>query len=205
LPELDAADAHLSAADPVMAKLIAAHGPLDPPPPPSGPYPALIRAILGQQLSVRAATAIHERLLERFGGREPTPQELLAEDPDTLRTAVGLSRAKTTFLRSLAEHVLSGALDLDRLGELSDEAISAELTAIKGVGAWTAQIFLMFQLDRPDVLAAGDLGIRRAVERVYKLREMPSTDELEALAEPWRPFRTRACRHLWRTLENAPV
>jgi DNA-3-methyladenine glycosylase II len=205
LPELDAADAHLSAADPVMAALIEVNGPLGPPAPPTGPYASLIRAILGQQLSVRAATAIHERLLERFGGREPSPQELLAEDPDGLRTAVGLSRAKTTFLRSLAEHIVSGDLDLDRLDELSDEAVTAELTAVKGVGAWTAQIFLMFQLDRPDVLAAGDLGIRRAVERVYELADLPSTGELEALAEPWRPFRTRACRHLWRTLENEPV
>jgi DNA-3-methyladenine glycosylase II len=205
LPAFDAADEHLRRVDPVIAALVEANGPLGPPLTFEGPYAALVRAILGQQLSVRAAEAIHSRLLERFDGRVPAPAEILAQDPDELRTAVGLSRAKVVFLRSLAEHIEGGELEIDRLHELSDEQVGAELMAVKGIGAWTTQIFLMFQLGRPDVLAAGDLGIRRAVERAYELPDLPSTAELEALAEPWRPHRTRACRHLWQSLRIEPV
>jgi DNA-3-methyladenine glycosylase II len=174
-------------------------------PGPADNYGALVRSIVGQQLSVRSARAIYGRLLEFFGGRTPTPEELLAADPDAMRTAAGLSHAKTTFLRSLAEHVVSGELELDRLAELGDAEIEAELVAVKGIGPWSAQVFLMFQLDRPDVLAAGDLGVRRAVERAYGLDALPSTDELTALAEPWRPYRSVACRLLWHTLDNAPA
>jgi DNA-3-methyladenine glycosylase II len=201
--------AHLRAADPVLARLLDEHGA---PrlgrdasrPGPADHYGALVRSIVGQQLSVRSARAIYGRLLEFFGGRTPTPEELLAADPDAMRTAAGLSHAKTTFLRSLAEHVVSGELELDRLAELGDAEIEAELVAVKGIGPWSAQVFLMFQLDRPDVLAAGDLGVRRAVERAYGLDALPSTAELTALAEPWRPYRSVACRLLWHTLDNAP-
>jgi DNA-3-methyladenine glycosylase II len=167
-------------------------------------YGALVRAIVGQQLSVAAARAIYGRLTDLFDGRPPTPQELLDQDPELLRSAIGLSRAKVTFLRSLAEHVLSGALELDRLDELPDDEILAELTAVKGLGEWTVHMFLLSQLERPDVLAVGDLGIRRAVERAYGLPDLPSAAELTALAEPWRPYRSAACRLLWRSLSNSP-
>src|SRR4029079_4864777 len=103
----------------------------------------------------------------------PTPAEILADDPEELRAAAGLSRAKVTFLRSLAEHVISGELELQRLDGLDDEAVEAELVAVKGIGAWSAHMFLMFQLERPDVLAVGDLGIRRAVERAHGLDAAP--------------------------------
>jgi DNA-3-methyladenine glycosylase II len=168
-------------------------------------YGALLRAIVGQQLSVTAARAIYGRVLERYGGRTPAPAELLADDPDALRAAAGLSRAKVAFLRSLAEHVTSGELELDRLEELGDDEVLAELTAVKGIGAWSAHMFLMFQLERPDVVAAGDLGIRRAVERAYGLPALPSPTEVEAVAERWRPYRSAACRLLWRSLDNAPA
>jgi DNA-3-methyladenine glycosylase II len=174
-------------------------------PAPGDHYGALLRAIVGQQLSTRAARAIYARVIERFGGRTPTPRELLDDDPEALRTAAGLSRAKVAFLRSLAEHVLSGELELDRLEQLGDDEILAELTAVKGIGAWSAHMFLIFQLDRPDVLAVGDLGVRRAVERAYGLAELPSAAELERLAEPWRPYRSAACRILWHSLRTAPV
>ena len=167
-------------------------------------YGALVRAIVGQQLSVNAARAIYGRLIDLFDGRPPTPQELLDQDPEQMRTAVGLSHAKVAFLRSLAEHVISGELDLDHLRELSDEDVVAALTAVKGLGEWTSHMFLMFQLDRPDVLAVGDLGIRRAVERAYELPDLPSADELAKLAESWRPYRSAACRLLWRSLSNSP-
>ena len=116
-----------------------------------------------------AARAIYGRLTARFGDRPPTPQEILADDPEELRAAAGLSRAKVGFLRSLAEHVISGELELERLDELPDEQVIAELVAVKGIGVWTAHMFLMFHLDRPDVLPVGDLGIRRAIERAYGL------------------------------------
>jgi DNA-3-methyladenine glycosylase II len=168
-------------------------------------YAALVRAIVGQQLSVHAARAIYDRLLARFDGHPPTPKQILDDDPDALRVAAGLSHAKVRYLRSLAEHVLSGELELDRLEQLSDDDVMAELVAVKGIGAWSAHIFLMFTLGRPDVLAVGDLGIRRAVQRAYELPELPSAAELTELAEPWRPYRTAACVLLWHSLANAPT
>jgi DNA-3-methyladenine glycosylase II len=167
-------------------------------------YGALVRTITGQQLSVLAARAIHGRLLARFDNRPPTPQQILADDPEELRAAAGLSRAKVSFLRSLAEHVLSGELELERMDSLSDEHVIAELVAVKGIGQWSAHMFLMFHLERPDVLAVGDLGIRRAIERAYGLSELPLPGEMEEIAEPWRPHRSLACRYLWRSLDNEP-
>lgn len=168
-------------------------------------YGALVRSIAGQQLSVLAARAIYGRLTARFGGRPPTPAEILADDPAELRAAAGFSRAKVNYLRSLAEHVLSGELELERLDELSDEQVIAELTAVKGLGVWTAHMFLMFHLERPDVLPVGDLGIRRAIERAYGLDALPNAPEIEQIAAPWRPHRTLACRYLWRSLANEPT
>lgn len=168
------------------------------------PYGSLVRAVVGQQLSVSAARAIYERLLVFFGGKRPSPQQLLDADPEAMRVAAGLSRAKVTFVRSLAEHVLSGELELDRLGDLDDDELIAELTAVKGIGSWTAHMFMIFELGRHDVLATGDLGVRRAVERAYGLPALPGPAELELLAEPWRPHRSAACRLLWHSLSNAP-
>jgi DNA-3-methyladenine glycosylase II len=168
-------------------------------------YGALVRSIVGQQLSTKAAAAIYGRLTERYGGRTPTPEEVLADDPDELRLAAGLSRAKVGFLRSLAEHVLDDSLELHKLGRLPDDKVIAELVAVKGLGVWTAHMFLMFHLQRPDVLPVGDLGIRRAIMLAYDLPELPAPAEMEAIAEPWRPHRTLACRFLWRSLDATPV
>ena len=200
--------AHLRSADPVLAGLIDGAGAPSFEPDPERAsrdhYAALLRAIVGQQLSTKVAAIIWGRLLERFGGRAPTPQQVLDDDPDELRAAVGLSRAKTTYLRSLAEHVLSGELDLDHVSTLSDEELITELTAVKGLGVWTAHMFLMFQLERPDVLAVGDLGVRRAVQLAYGLDELPTPARLTEIGEPWRPYRSVACRVLWHSLDNAP-
>ncbi len=173
--------AALRAADPVLRGVIDAVGELGDPRAgrPDDHYGALVRSIVGQQLSTRAARAIYQRLVERFGGRTPTPDEVLADDPDALRAAAGLSRAKVAYLRSLAEHVLGGSLELERLDELSDEEVIAELVAVKGLGLWTAHMFLMFHLQRPDVLPVGDLGIRRAVRDAYGLAELPGPAELD--------------------------
>jgi DNA-3-methyladenine glycosylase II len=168
-------------------------------------YGTLVRSIVGQQLSTASARAIFARLIERYGGRTPTPEEVLEDDPDELRTAAGLSHAKVAFLRSLAEHVIDGSLELDRLDDLPDEQVRAELVAVKGIGPWSADLFLMFQLQRPDVVPSGDLGIRRAVMVRYGLEEMPSVAEVERIAEPWRPHRTLASLFLWRSLRNAPL
>jgi DNA-3-methyladenine glycosylase II len=192
----------------VLAKVIDTVGALpdarDGRPDRSDHYGALVRAIAGQQLSVLAARAIYGRLTARFGDRPPTPQEILADEPEELRAAAGLSRAKVGYLRSLAEHTLSGELELERLDDLSDEQAIAELVAVKGLGLWTAQMFLMFHLERPDVLPVGDLGIRRAIERAYGLDVLPEPAAMETIAEPWRPYRTLACRYLWRSLANEP-
>ena len=200
---------HLRAADPVLRAVIDEVGPDGLGDPRAGRphdhYGALVRSIVGQQLSTKAARAIYGRLTDRFGGRTPTPAELLADDPDELRTAAGLSHAKVQYLRSLAEHVLDGSLELDRLQELGDDAVIAELTAVKGIGEWSSHMFLMFHLQRPDVLAVGDLGIRRAVMVRYGLEELPSPAALYEIAEPWRPYRTLACRYLWRSLDAVPV
>ncbi len=207
--EADAAGAaHLRASDPVLRALIDALGPDDGvrrSGRPTDHYGVLVRSIVGQQLSTKAAAAIYGRLIARFDGRPPTPEEVLAEDPEELRAAAGLSRAKVGFLRSLAEHVLGGELELDRLESLSDDEVIAELVAVKGIGVWSAHMFLMFHLNRPDVLAVGDLGIRKAVKELYGLDELPAPAAMEAIAEPWRPYRTLACLYLWRSLDATPA
>ena len=172
---------------------------------PDDHYGALVRSIVGQQLSTSAARAIYGRLTDRYGGRTPTPVEVLEDDPEELRAAAGLSHAKVSFLRSLAEHVIDGQLELERLDDLPDDEVTAELVAVKGLGTWTAQMFLMFHLQRPDVLPVGDLGIRRAIMIRYGLAELPAPAEMEKIAEPWRPYRTLACRYLWRSLAATPV
>jgi DNA-3-methyladenine glycosylase II len=203
------AEAHLRAVDPILGAIVDAVGPDGLGDAragrPADHYGALVRAIVGQQLSTKAARTIYERLTARYGGRTPTPAELLADDPDELRTAAGLSRAKTSYLRSLAEHVVSGELELERFDAMPDEDVAAELIAVKGLGQWTVDMYLMFHLQRPDVLPVGDLGIRRAVERAYALPDLPDPAQLSEIAEPWRPHRTLACRYLWRSLSNEPT
>jgi DNA-3-methyladenine glycosylase II len=207
---LDHAVAHLRAADPVLRGVIDAVGGLnglgDPRAGrPQDHYGALVRSIVGQQLSTNAARSIYTRLTDRFGGHTPTPEQVLADDPDALRVAAGLSRAKTVYLRSLAEHVLDGSLKLEALDGLPDDEVIAELVAVKGIGEWSSHMFLMFHLQRPDVLAVGDLGIRKAMMAAYGLTALPNTNEMEKIAEPWRPYRTLACRFLWRSLDATPV
>ncbi len=171
---------------------------------PGDAYGALVRAIVGQQLSARAARTIYERVTGLFGDRTPTPRELLDTEPDVLRGA-GLSGAKVAFLRDLAEHIEDGELDLEQLPELPDGEVFEQLVQVKGLGPWTVDIFLLFHLGRPDVLPVGDLGIKRAVQTEYGLEELPDAAELERIAEPWRPHRSLACLYLWRSLDNRPA
>jgi DNA-3-methyladenine glycosylase II len=200
--------AALREADPVMARLIDEHAAVVrrdlKRERPGDAYGALLRSIVGQQLSTKAASTIYGRMIDIFGGHAPTPKQLLAADPDEIRAA-GLSRPKIAYLRDLAQHVEDGTLELDRLDELPDEEVSAQLTAIKGLGQWTADMFLMFHLRRPDVLPVGDQGIRRAVKVQYRMRKLPDPKRLEKVARPWRPYRTLACLYLWSSLDNVPA
>jgi DNA-3-methyladenine glycosylase II len=193
--------------DPVMSRLIDEHGAIvrrDLKQERAGDaYGALLRSIVGQQLSTKAARTIYGRMLELFDGHAPTPRQLLAVDPDKIRAA-GLSRPKISYLRDLAEHVEKGELELDRLDDLPDDEVIEQLTAVKGLGEWSAHMFLMFHLRRPDVLPVGDQGIRRAVQVQYRLRKLPDPKRLEKIAKPWRPYRTLACLYLWSSLDNKP-
>jgi DNA-3-methyladenine glycosylase II len=200
-----AAFGHLRAADPILAGMLDDLGGEVPAWTPAGnPYSAIIRAIVSQQLSAIAARAILGRLQARFGGREPTPAEVLADDPAGLKS-VGLSRAKVVSLRSLAACIQDGRLRLDALVELDDDALIAALTQVKGIGEWTAQVLMVLELGRPDVLVTGDLVIRRAIERGWGLPELPTRQEMLTLAEPWRPYRSAACSLLWAWMSARPT
>jgi DNA-3-methyladenine glycosylase II len=206
--EWSADDRELMRADKVLRRLMEERGPIDPEIDRRGsrpdPWEALARAIVGQQLSTRAARSIWEKLIGQFDGKLPKPEELLRKRRETLRKA-GLSNAKVEFLRDLAARVKDGRLDLKRSAKLPDEDVIAELLEVKGVGQWTAEMFLIFHLGRPDVVSVGDLGIRRAVQLAYGMKDLPGPEELEKLAEEWRPHRTLACLYLWRSLDNTPV
>lgn len=209
---MSAAAKQLAAADPRMAALIERLGEIDletrlrrrseerPP----DAYGALLRAIVGQQLSTKAARTIYGRILDLFGGSTPSPEQLLETDETALRGA-GLSGRKVEYVRDLASHVLAGELELDRLEDLSDEEAIEEIVAVRGLGVWTAEMFLLFHLERPDVLSGGDLGIRKAVQVEYSLDEMPAPARVLEIGEPWRPHRSLASLYLWESLANAPV
>lgn len=193
--------AALKASDRKLARLIDATEPIDPAAwrrgrPLGDAFSVLVYSIIGQQISGFAARAIAGRLQERFGGRMPSPAELLTVNPADLKT-VGLSRMKAEYLRSLAEHIISGELQVDHLDKLSDDEVRAQITASKGLGRWTADMFLLINLQRPDILPIGDLGIRTAIERLYRLDHLPTPSEVETIGEKWRPHRSLASFYLW--------
>lgn len=171
---------------------------------PADAYGALLRTIVNQQLSTKAARTIHGRVLELFGGATPSPERLLEASEEELRGA-GLSGRKVTYIRDLARHVLSGELELDRLGELSDEEAIEEIVAVRGLGRWSAEMFLIFHLERPDVLSGGDLGIRKAIQVGWELEEMPTPERVLEIGEPWRPHRSLASLYLWESLAIVPA
>lgn len=201
----------LAASDPTMAALIERIGEIDlatrlrrrQEERPADAYGALLRAIVGQQLSTKAARTIYLRVLDLFGGATPSPERLLEAPEEDLR-GCGLSGRKTEYVRDLAAHVLSGELELDRLEELSDEEVIAEIVAVRGLGQWTAEMFLIFHLRRPDVLSGGDLGIRKAVQAEYGLEAMPAPARVLEIGEPWRPHRSLASLYLWESLAAVP-
>lgn len=192
--------------DPVLAAIIRRHGPCG-----LGAvrdrfdhFAMLARAIVFQQLSTKAATTIYNRLLENVDGGIPTPAAIASLSDEQLRSA-GISRQKAGYLRDLCDKVTAGAVPLETLDGLSDEEVIAALTQIKGIGRWTAEMFLIFRLQRPDVLPLGDLGIVNAIQKAYGLRKKPTPDRMRKLGEAWRPYRSVASWYLWRSLDNAIV
>ncbi|GAC1696882.1 MAG: DNA-3-methyladenine glycosylase [Gemmatimonadaceae bacterium] len=193
---------HLKRVDPKLAAVIARVGPCRAEVRSAGThFDALLRSILHQQLSGKAAETIHTRLLALYGDRPPTPTELLATDDATLRS-VGLSRQKVAYLRDLAAHVVSDKVNMSRLHELPDDEIVAELINVKGIGRWTAQMFLLFRLGRPDVLPDLDLGIQNGLMRAYGLRKRPTPREVLELGAKWSPYASVASWYLWRSLDE---
>jgi DNA-3-methyladenine glycosylase II len=196
-----AAVRHLKRADPTLRAVIERVGPCRFAPRAEGShFDALLRSILFQQLSGKAATTIHGRVRDHFGGRDPLPAELLGTPEERLR-ACGVSRQKLGYLRSLAEHVEAGALPLDRVETMTDDDIVRALVDVKGIGRWTAQMFLMFRLGRPDVLPELDLGIQKGIQLAYGLRSLPTPKRVQKIGAAWAPHRTVASWYLWRLLD----
>lgn len=192
---------HLKRADPVLARIIERVGPYrisfrDP------DFETLVRSIVYQQLSGKVALTIFTRLHTAAANNgRLTPEGILSLTIEEMR-ALGLSGQKTAYIRDLAERTRSGELDFSRLAALSDEAVIEHLTRVKGVGVWTAHMFLMFALQRPNVLPTGDLGVRTAIRKAYRLRELPKPAKIEKMAANWQPYCSVASWYLWRSLEG---
>src|SRR6185295_18683622 len=168
-------------------------------------YQELVESIIGQQISIKAGAAIRKRFVELFGGTFPKPKAMLEKSVDELRAA-GLSRAKATYIRDLAQHVVDGKVRFDHLDNLTNDEVIAELTPVKGIGEWTAHMFLMFCMGRLDVLAHGDLGVRLGIQKLYKLKVTPSPADIKQLAakNKWHPYESVVCWYAWESLDNAP-
>jgi DNA-3-methyladenine glycosylase II len=188
----------LRTSDPVLARIMTQVGPLEMAHRRER-FQALVRAIIFQQLAGRAALAIYNRFITIIGGgRFPTPERVIAASDEDMRRA-GLSRGKMAYIRDLARHVRDGSLNFRRFARMEDEEIIAELIRVRGIGRWTAEMFLMFNLRRPDVLPVDDLGFRSAVAKAYGLSKLPAAKELKLMAERWRPYRTAAVWYFWQS------
>jgi DNA-3-methyladenine glycosylase II len=191
---------HLKKADPVLAAIIKKTGPYrvtyrEP------VFQTLVRSIVFQQLSGKAAVTIFNRLVEAAKVTPLTPEAILKMRPQKMRK-LGLSKQKTVYIRELAKLTRDGDIQFERLPEMEDAAIIETLTRVKGVGVWTVQMFLIFALQRPNVLPVGDLGVRAAMKKAYGLAELPKPQEMESIAAAWHPYRSIASWYLWRSLEN---
>jgi DNA-3-methyladenine glycosylase II len=186
------------AADPRLAEIIRRTGRHRPDFTPRDPLAALVRALVSQQLSTKAAATIHSRVLRLMPSL--TAENILNVDPVELRAA-GLSNQKVVYLRDLAAHVSDGRLDLPSLHHKTDEEVIEAIMAVKGFGRWSAQMFLMFCLHRPDVLPTGDLGIVKGMQGVLGMKRRPAVKTMERAAQAWAPYRTIACWYVWRSLE----
>lgn len=202
---LQEAENSLSRADPTMAALIDTHGPCQLSPH-TDYYQQLVRSIIGQQLSVKAAATIYNRFLDLFGGIMPSPEQITNTDAEELR-AIGCSYQKASYIHDLALHILDERLDLAHIATLPNEEVIRQLVAVKGIGEWSAHMFMMFSLGRLDILPTGDLGIRKAMMLQYGLAELPKPAEMLGLAleRGWSPYQSVASWYLWRSLDNEPA
>ncbi len=195
---------YLEKSDPVLKKIIVRIGDCKLQPV-KNYFAALLESIVSQQLSVKASATIFRRFLELYPGkRYPKPAEVVATSEAQLRAA-GLSRQKLTYIKDLAEKFENGLIKPRKFSKMSDQQIIAALTQVKGVGRWTAEMFLIFSLNRLDVLPVDDLGFRKAVKIAYRLAELPAAEKLQKIAEPWRPYRSIATWYLWASLDNTPL
>jgi DNA-3-methyladenine glycosylase II len=196
---------YLAKSDAVLTPVIAA-SPLPDLHPHQNYYQELVDSIISQQLSVKAARSIERRFCDLFGSTDfPAPEQILTKDIEELRSA-GLSRPKAAYIRDLAQHVVDGKVKFDHLDTLSNDEVITELTAVKGIGEWTAHMFLMFCMGRLDVLPAGDLGIRNGIRALYGIDHCPQADEVKALAQKnnWHPYESVAAWYIWQSLDNTP-
>lgn len=196
---------HLSANDPVMARLVKTFGPPDIKPH-TNYYQELVDSIIGQQLSVKAAATIRGRFYALFGGNKlPKPEQIISKSVEELRTA-GLSNAKASYVQDLAHHILEGKIKFDKIDSLSNDEVAAELIAVKGVGEWTAHMFMMFAMGRLDILPVGDLGIKNGMIKLYNLRTPPTAEEIRDIAtkNSWHPYESVASWYVWQSLDNLP-
>ena len=199
----DTAIAHLRKADPVMGDLMTRSGPCTLEPGNTDAFLTLCQSIISQQLSSRAAGTIIERLQALFDSGLPTPEGILALPDETLR-GLGLSRQKQASLRDLSVKTIEGSLQLGELGALSDEEVMRQLTQVRGIGVWTAEMFLIFFLGRLDVFPVGDLGIRKAIQRLYGYKRMPAVVTMHRHARKWAPYRTIGSWYLWHSYDGVP-
>ncbi|HVD61830.1 MAG TPA: DNA-3-methyladenine glycosylase [Gemmatimonadaceae bacterium] len=196
--------AHLRNVDPVMAEVISKVGPYKLALRTAGThFDALVRSIVYQQLSGKAAATIHGRVLQLFDPNAPLPAQIIATDHETLRRA-GLSNQKASYLRNLAEHALNGSVPIESLHELTDDEIIAALVQVKGIGRWSAQMFLMFRLGRPNVLPDLDLGVQKGIQTAYRMKKLPSPKKVLEVGAKWTPYRSMASWYMWRVLEMPP-
>jgi DNA-3-methyladenine glycosylase II len=202
-PDYSAARRHLMKADPKLAMIIKRVGACElHAAAPRDPFEALCMSIASQQLSIKAADTIFRRFCDLFPpARKPSPERVMTLSDDEIR-AVGFSRPKVSFIKDLAAHVIDGRLDLKGLKKHPDDEVMRQLIAVKGIGVWTAEIFLMFRLGRPDILPADDLGLLNAVHRAYGLRKRPDAKRLRKMGEAWRPHRSVAAWYLWQSLSS---
>ncbi len=200
--KLTDAQKHLARNDPVIAKLIKKYGDCTLTPH-TNYYAELVDSIISQQLSVKAAATILKRFLALYGDSLPTPEQILATDTEAMRS-VGCSYQKAAYIKDLAQHIVDGRLDLEHIATLPNEDVIRQLIAVKGIGEWSAHMFMIFSLGRLDVLPTGDLGVRKAMMQEYSLSELPKPADMHAIAlkNRWHPYQSVASWYLWRCLEN---
>lgn len=197
------AQQHLAQNDPILASVIARHGDCQITPH-TDYYRQLVRAIIGQQLSVKAASTIYQRFIDLFGGSMPTPEQILVIDTESLRQ-IGCSYSKAAYIKDLAQHILTGTLDLTHIVTLPNDTVIEQLVAVKGIGEWSAHMFMIFSLGRLDILPTGDLGVRKAMMQLYDLPELPKPAKMHeiALTHGWTPYQSIASWYMWQSLDNA--